>query len=104
MDRYLEAADEVLNLAIANGSQPPLFKKRLSLKDERHVKITTERVFRHLDDTLVFFSSSAWHAVTLGQFYPPNRGKYRFRISAYGFQTDEPVTFHVMAGPMNAAA
>ena len=26
------------------------------------------------------------------------RGKYRFRISGYGFQTAKPVNFHVMAG------
>src|SRR6185436_14996944 len=42
--------------------------------------------------------------VTLWQFNTRERGKYRFRISGYGYQTQKPVTFHVMAGPMNAAA
>lgn len=101
MERYLDAADAALNMAIANSPQPPVIKKRLSCKDERHVKHTTERVFRHLDDALVFFSSSPWQGVTLGQFYPPDRGTYRFRISAYGFQSaDQPVTFRIDAGPM----
>src|SRR5262249_35102926 len=101
MEKYLEAADVALGKAIANGPQPPLVEKRYSCADERHVKTTTERVFRPRDDALVFFSSSAWQAVTLSQFYPPDRGTYRFRISAYGFQSGgKPVTFRVDAGPM----
>jgi hypothetical protein len=101
MDRYLEAADKALNLAIANGPQPPVIQKRLSCKEERHVKHTTERVFRHDEEALVFFSSSLWQAVTLSQFYPPDRGKYRFRISAYGVQSGgKPVAYRVEAGPM----
>jgi mono/diheme cytochrome c family protein len=101
MERYLEAAEAALNVAIANGPRPKLVKKRYSCKDERHVKVTTERVFRPLDDGLVFFSSSPWQAVVLGQFYPPDRGRYRFRISASGFQSrGKPVTYRVDAGLM----
>jgi hypothetical protein len=101
MEKYLDAADAALNVAIANLPQPPAIKKRLSCKDERHVKVTTERVFRHLDDGLVFFSSSAWQAVTMSQFYPPDRGKYRFRLSVSGVQSSgKPVVFRVDAGPM----
>lgn len=101
MERYLDAADKALSVAIANGPQPPLVQKRYLLKDERHVKVTTEKVFRQLDSGLVMFSSSAWQGITLGQFYPPDRGKYRFRISAYGIQSaGKPVTFRVDAGPM----
>jgi mono/diheme cytochrome c family protein len=101
MEHYLEAADIALNAAIANGPQPPVIKKRYSCKDERHVKSTTERVFRHRDDALVCFSSSHWQAITLGQFYPPDRGTYRFRIAVSGFQSGgKPVTFSVHAGSM----
>lgn len=101
MEKYLEAADKALSVAIANLPQPPLVKKRYNLKDERLVKTTTESVFLPRDDSLVMFSSSAWNAITVGQFYPPDRGKYRIRISAYGHQsTGKPVTFRVDAGPM----
>lgn len=99
MERYLDVADKALNLAIANAPQPPLIKKRFSLKDSHQVKSTTERVFRKLDDTVVMFSSSAWQAVNLYNFYPPDRGKYRFRISASGYQSaGKPVTYRVDAG------
>src|SRR5262249_36633708 len=101
MDRYLDAADAALNIAIANLPQPPLIKKRYSLKDERIVKISTERVYRQTDDALIMFSSSGWNAITVGQFYPPDRGRYRIRISANGVQTKgKPATFRVDVGPM----
>jgi hypothetical protein len=101
MDRYLEAADTALNAAIANLPKPPLVKKRFTLKDERVVKNATESVFLKRDDDLVMFSSSAWNAITTGQFYPPDRGTYRVRISVAGHQTSgKPVAFRVDAGPM----
>jgi hypothetical protein len=101
MERYLEATDVALNAAIVNGPQPRSIRERYSLKDQHHVKTTTERVFRLLDETVVLFSSSPWNAVVLYQFYPPDRGSYRFRISASGLQSsDRPVTFRVDAGPM----
>jgi hypothetical protein len=102
VEKYLEAADKALDLAIANLPQPPLVKKRISLKDTHQFKSTTERVYRRFDeDGVVMFSSSAWNAIVLSPFYPPDRGKYRFRISAYGVQSDgKPVTYRVDAGPM----
>ena len=101
MDRYLDAADKALSVAISNLPQPPRVQKRYFLKDERQVKTATESVYRTRDDSLVMFSSSGWNAITVGQFYPPDRGRYRIRISAYGFQNgDKPVTYRVDAGPM----
>src|SRR4029453_17434011 len=64
MERYLEAADKALAVAIANGPQPKTVKTRYSLKDERLVKASTESVFLPRDDALVMFSSSAWNAIT----------------------------------------
>jgi hypothetical protein len=105
MASYLEAADRVLDLAIARGPQPPRIDRRFSIKDERTVK-PTGSVYRHVDDGVAIFSSwvSANIQVTLWQFSSRHRGQYRFRISAYGYQTEKPVTFHVVAGPLNAAA
>lgn len=101
MEKYLEAADTALNLAIANKPQPPLVQKRYRFHDERVVKVATEKVFRARDDSLVMFSSSPWNAITSSQFYPPDRGRYRFRIAARGFQSGgKRVTFRVDAGPM----
>jgi hypothetical protein len=105
MEAYLEAADRVLDAAIASGPRPATIKRRYDIKDERTVK-PSGSVYRHLDDGVAIFSSwvSANIQVTLWQFRTTQRGRYRFRISGYGFQTDDPITFHVKAGPLNAAA
>ncbi|HVK09191.1 MAG TPA: DUF1592 domain-containing protein [Gemmataceae bacterium] len=103
MEQYLEAADRVLDAAIANGPRPWVIKKRFNIKDEKSVK-PTGSVYRHLEDSVAIFSSwvSANIQVTLWQFFSHFRGNYRFRISAYAFQTDKPVTFHMTAGTMKA--
>lgn len=103
MEQYLEAADKVLDAAIVNGPKPWMIKKRFNIKDEKSVKATGS-VYRHLDDSVAIFSSwvSANIQVTLWQFFSHFRGNYRFRISAYAFQTDKAVTFHMTAGTMRA--
>ncbi|HEV3029561.1 MAG TPA: DUF1592 domain-containing protein, partial [Planctomycetota bacterium] len=101
MERYLEAADKALSVAIVNAPQPPFQKKRYLLKESMGVKSATEKVYRPLDDALVMFSSSPWNAIVMSQFYPPHRGRYRFRVSASGFQSSgKPVVYRIDAGPM----
>ena len=101
LERYLEAADAALDVAIANKPQPPLIKKRFLLKDERGVQIATEKVYRQEGDATILFSSSHWNAITVGQFYPPHRGRYRFRVAARAIQSSgKPVSYRVDAGPL----
>jgi mono/diheme cytochrome c family protein len=96
MEKYLEAADTALSVAIANRPKPASTKKRYSLKDQHGVKSTTEKVYRIEEDTVVCFCSSAWHDVRVYQFYPSERGHYRFRISASAVQSaGKPVTYRV---------
>lgn len=103
MENYLEASDRVLDAAIVNGPRPWIIDKRFDIKDEKSVK-PTGSVYRHVDDGVAIFSSwvSANIQVTLWNFRTRFRGKYRFRISAHGFQTDKPVNFHVTAGTLTA--
>lgn len=104
MDKYLEAADLALNLAIANRPQaPPLIKKHYLMKDQHQVKRSEEKVYRPLeDDTVVLFSSSPWTAVMLYELYPSHGGEYRFKISASAFQSEgKPVTYRLDAGRMS---
>ena len=100
MEKYLEAADTALNLAITNKPEAPKYAStRYSLKDSHPVRSTTESVYRFQDDTVICFASSAWHTVGVSKFYPQERGFYRFRISASAFQSaGKPVTYRVTAG------
>ncbi|OAI56764.1 hypothetical protein AYO47_08715, partial [Planctomyces sp. SCGC AG-212-M04] len=105
LESYMKAADRVLDEAIASGPKPWANNRRLDLKNEKSIK-PTGSVYRYVDDGVAIFSSSvaANIQVTLWQYMTRARGKYRFRISGYGYQTVEPVVFHVKVGPMNAAA
>lgn len=102
MRSYLEAADRVLDEAIANTSRPYQIKKVFDIKNEKTVK-PTGSVYRHLDDGVAIFASweSANIRVTMWNFRSHVRGKYRFRIAGYGYQSDsKPVNFHVTAGTL----
>ena len=103
MEQYLEAADKVLDAAIVNGPKPWMIKKRFDIKDEKSVN-PKGSVYRHLEDSVAIFSSwaSANIQVTLWQFFSHFRGNYRFRIAAYAFQSEKPVTFHMTTGTMQA--
>ncbi len=97
---YLAAADRALDAAIANGRRPWQIDRRYDLKKERSVA-KTGSVYRHVDDGVAIFAvwESANIRVTMWNFNTRFRGKYRIRISGYGYQSGgKPVDFHVNAG------
>jgi hypothetical protein len=100
LERYLEAAEIALNEAIADRPQPKSVNRRYLLKDTHPLSSTPERVFRKLENERVaLFCSSEWQRVTLTHFYPTQRGRYRFRISASAMQSSgRPVIFRVLSG------
>jgi hypothetical protein len=102
MRNYLDAADRVLDEAIANEPEPWILKNRFDIRDERSVKAKGS-VYRHTDDGVAIFATweSANIRVTMWNFRSHVRGKYRFRISGYGFQSEgKPITFRVTAGTL----
>jgi hypothetical protein len=102
MRNYLDAADRVLDEAIANEPEPWILKKRFDIRQEKSVKATGS-VYRHTDDGVAIFATweSANIRVTMWNFRSHVRGKYRFRISGYGFQSEgKPITFRVTAGTL----
>ena len=102
MRSYLDAADRVLNEAIANHGEPWQVKKRFDLKEERTVKAQGS-VYKHLDEGVAIFAvwESANIRVTMWNFRSPFRGKYRFKICGYGYQSGgKPVNFHVNTGTL----
>jgi mono/diheme cytochrome c family protein len=100
MEKYLEAADTALDMAIANRPKPPpRSTKRHSLKDGYPVRGSTENVYRFLGEgEVVCFCSSEWHNAGATEFYPSEGGNYRFRVSARAFQSaGKPLTFRATA-------
>lgn len=97
LDRYLDAANAALNLAISNKAEPAVEKKRYSPKNQHSVKALLNHYFRVLEDgTAVCFMSTHDARLWLSDFYPRNRGHYRVRICASAYQSaGKPVTFEV---------
>lgn len=105
LERYLTAGEKALRIAIANSTQPPLFSKRMDLRKERHVLNSEEKVYRHTDDALVLFSSSPWNHVYVSDFYPPQGGTFRIRVSASAIQSDgKPLTYRLASGELRGKA
>lgn len=97
---YLGAADRVLDAAIANSGKPWQLNHVFDLRKEKSVA-KTGSVYRHVDDGVAIFATweSANIRVTMWNMLTHFRGKYRIRISGYGYQSDgKPVDFHVNAG------
>ncbi|MCO6458666.1 MAG: DUF1592 domain-containing protein [Pirellulaceae bacterium] len=101
LDSYLAAANRVLDEALAGGPRPAQVKRRIDPRTE----ISTRRhgVYRHLDDGVAVFSSDLASNIQIvfWKFLTRHRGKYRFRISTYAYQSDKPVLFHINGGTSN---
>jgi Protein of unknown function (DUF1592)/Protein of unknown function (DUF1588)/Protein of unknown function (DUF1587)/Protein of unknown function (DUF1585)/Protein of unknown function (DUF1595) len=98
LERYLEAAEEALDQAIANRPAPKVQKQHVSLSEAYQVRQNSEQVFRKGDNgRITMFSSSPWQAATL--FWLEQRGRYRFRLSVSAEQSGgKPVVFSAYTG------
>jgi hypothetical protein len=98
LERYLEAAEEVLDEAIASGPQPKVEKQHVSLSEAYQVRQNSEQVFRKgANGRITMFSSSHWQAATL--FWLQQRGRYRFRMAVSAEQSGgKPVVFSAHTG------
>ena len=102
LQNYLDAAERALDEAIASEAEPWILKKRFDIREEKSVR-PTGSVYRHTDDGVAIFATweSANIRVTMWNFRSHVRGKYRFRICGYGFQSDgKPIDFRVTAGTL----
>jgi mono/diheme cytochrome c family protein len=94
VERYLEAADVALNSAIATLSKPGTvtMKYRYNIaKRDQAFKLTTPDGF-----DVFFGDGSIFNPIR--DFRAPWPGRYRFRISAFAYQSDEPVTMLLTGG------
>jgi hypothetical protein len=98
LDGYLDAANRILDAALAGGPRPAHVKRRVDLRNESATR--RHDVYRHTDDGVAIFASDLASNIQIvfWNFHTRDRGKYRFRISAYAYQTDKPVIFHVNGG------
>jgi Protein of unknown function (DUF1592)/Protein of unknown function (DUF1588)/Protein of unknown function (DUF1587)/Protein of unknown function (DUF1585)/Protein of unknown function (DUF1595)/Planctomycete cytochrome C len=98
MERYLEAADAVLNAAVAPVNHLESKKEHFDLMDSLPSWFQTAVYPR--DEGVVLFRSDS-SATQLSKFRPTGPGKYRFRIAVSAHNCDGPVPMAVLLGNFN---
>ena len=96
MERYLDAADAVLNAALAPVHSLEKKTERFDLYDSLP-KWFLAGVWKQ-EDGVILFRSSGDSASDLRQFKAPAPGRYRFRISASAHNSDTPLPMAVVLG------
>ena len=95
MERYLQAADAAIDAALAHEVQPPSLHERFTYEgDGINAKIMRD-VGAGPQFARVFFLSNENPPTHLRKFKAPVAGHYRFRVGAYAFQSEQPVTYRI---------
>lgn len=103
MEGYLEAADIAIAAAFDLNDAPKRESKRYTYKEEKGIrenldtpegKVTDPNstskhhiIFGETDDAVIFYSDT-YSPTHLKQFRPNGSGLYRFKLSAYGYQSE----------------
>jgi len=99
LQALLEAADRVMEAAIENRLERPEPKVvKASYLGSREGKQFVGKAWgRTLDDAVVFFKRSAYPTGMLRDARAAEPGYYRVRVTAYAYQSSEPITFSIGA-------
>ena len=99
MQRYLEAADQVLDAAIATTTEKPMAEvKRATYAETREAQRHLGKQWLKLDDgAVVFFRKLSYPTGMLRTANVRRTGRYQIRVTGYAYQSDEPITFSVGA-------
>lgn len=97
LQRYIEAADLVLDRAIAKKTKPPETKSLRAnyaetREGEKHIGSAWGQA---PDGAVVFFRALGYPTGMLRTANVLTTGRYRIRVTGYAFQSEEPITFAV---------
>jgi len=96
MERYLDAADAVLNEALAPVHNVDSKTERFDLYNSLPQWFLAGAWKR--DEGVILFRNSGDSASDLRQFKAPSPGRYRFRIAASAHNSDTPLPFAALLG------
>ena len=99
LERYLDAADLVLESAIAKTADPPpVHVIDTHYAETREAKTHLGKVWKQLDDgSVVVYQNFGYPDGMLRTSSIPESGRYRILITGYAYQTDQKIPFYVGA-------
>ncbi|MBD3672897.1 MAG: DUF1587 domain-containing protein, partial [Planctomycetaceae bacterium] len=97
LQKYMEAAEKVLDEAIADTTEPPEeVHIEGSYADTREAEKFLGQRWKLLPDgAVVRFSGGGYPSGMMRGTDPRERGRYRVKVSGYAHQSDKPITFSV---------
>lgn len=101
MQRYMEAAELVLNAALNADMKPAMKKERYTFESERNKTNLGKQWLKRDDGAIVVFNDGGFPDTQVPGFKATSAGEYRVRIAGYGYQIQEPVAFAVITGTFN---
>jgi mono/diheme cytochrome c family protein len=97
LDRFLQAADTALDAAIFHTPQSTAIHQTFTYEGDamnQRIPITRD-LGEGANFARVFFLSNENPPTHLKKFKAPASGRYRFRVAAYAFQSEKPVTYRI---------
>lgn len=92
LQRYLEAANVVLDEAIASRTKPPEVKTIEGNFREDEIKKQIGKTWKRLaDGAIVRFEGGGYPSGLLRNSGVPTRGWYKVKVTGYAHQSDEPI-------------
>jgi hypothetical protein len=101
MLRYMETAELALNAALSSDQRPVLTTQRATLESERNQEAIGKHWLKQPDGAIVVFNDGGFPSTVIPNLRAPSTGTYKLRITGYGYQIAEPVTFAIITGSFN---
>jgi hypothetical protein len=97
LQRYMDAAREVFDVAVAKTSEAPQPKRiEASYLGSREAERFVGKVWKQLDDgAIVRFEGGGYPSGMIRNSGVRERGRYRVHVTGYAYQSTEPITFSV---------
>ena len=101
MLRYMETAELALNAALSSDQRPVPTTQRATLESERNKEPIGKHWLKQSDGSIVVFNDGGFPSTVIPNLRAPTAGTYKLRITGYGYQIAEPVTFAIITGSFN---
>ncbi len=98
MQRYMEAAELALDVALNHSERPECNTENFVMDAGRNAEFVGKHWLKRDDGAVVVFNDGGFPATRVPNLRAQYDGKYKLRVSGYGYQIDENVIFAVIAG------
>jgi len=101
MQRYMEAAELALNVALNQETKPESTLQSATLESDRNKEQIGKQWLKREDGAIVVFNNGGFPSTVIPNLRAKQAGTYKLRVKGYGYQIEEPVVFALITGSFN---